>query len=78
MKFRLKKDKNNSEQKINIEAKSIAQRLKIDNLEIEAIANAPAYITLKDHKEHFASRPKTRLINPAKSDIGKVAKQKLE
>ena len=73
-----KKDKNNSELKINSEAKTIAERLNISDLEIETIANTPAYITLKDHKENFASRPKTRLINPAKSDVGRVAKIKLE
>ena len=73
-----KKDRNNSELEINLEAQTIVQRLDLEDLEIEAIANAPAYITLKDHKENFVSRPKTRLINPAKSDIGKIAKKKLE
>ena len=55
-----KKDKNNSELEINLEAQTIVQRLDLEDLEIEAIANAPAYITLKDHKENFVSRPKTR------------------
>ena len=37
-----------------------------------------AYITLKDHKENFESRPKCRLINPSKSEIGKISKKILE
>ena len=38
------------------------------------MARNPAYITLKDHKENFNINPKCRLINPAKSELGKVAK----
>ena len=30
--------------------------------------------TLKDHKDNFESNPKCRLINPAKSELGKVSK----
>ena len=33
-----------------------------------------AYITIKDHKENFNINPKCRLINAAKSELGKVAK----
>ena len=29
---------------------------------------------MKDHKENFQSNPKCRLINPAKSEIGKISK----
>ena len=32
------------------------------------------FITLKDHKENFDNNPKTRLINPAKNEIGRVSK----
>ena len=45
---------------------------------IEAQSENGAYITLKDHKEDFRDRPKCRLINPAKSQIGKISKQLLE
>ena len=31
-----------------------------------------AFISLKDHKENFENNPKCRLINPAKSDSGKI------
>ena len=33
-----------------------------------------AFIFLKDHKENFENNPKCRLINPAKSDSGKISK----
>ena len=33
-----------------------------------------AFISLKDHEENFESNPKCRLINPAKSDSGKISK----
>ena len=33
-----------------------------------------AFISLKDHKEKFENNPKCRLINPAKSDSGKISK----
>ena len=33
-----------------------------------------AFISLKDHKENFENNPKCRLINPAKSESGKLSK----
>ena len=38
------------------------------------MAKKSAFITLKDHKENFNSNPKCRLINPSKSELGKVSK----
>ena len=29
---------------------------------------------LKDYEENFANNPKTRLINPAKNEIGRISK----
>ena len=37
-----------------------------------------AYITIKDHKEDFPNKISCRLINPSKSDIGKISKQILD
>ena len=37
-----------------------------------------AFATLKDHKLNFQNNPKLRLINAAKPEIGKIAKQILE
>ena len=38
------------------------------------MARKPAYITLKDQKENFNINPKCCLINPAKTELEKVAK----
>ena len=60
-----------------MEAKEIATGIKIDD-RIEYITKAPAYITLKDHKDNFRSVHPCRLINPCKSKIGKISKSILE
>ena len=62
---------------INQEAKSIASELDLDD-RIEAIAERESFITLKDHKPNFSTTPTCRLINPTKSELGKVSKQLLE
>ena len=62
---------------INLEAKHIATKIKL-NYRIEKLAETPAYVTLKDHKDIFRSNPSCRLINPSKSEIGKVSKIPLE
>ena len=61
----------------NKEASKIAQTLKLDR-RMESHSEKNAYITLKDHKPDFRDRPKCRLINPAKSQMGRVSKQLLE
>ena len=62
---------------INCEAKSIAKRLNIDD-RMETLAKTDAFLTLKDHKENFASNLPCRLINLAKPDMGRVSKQILD
>ena len=37
-----------------------------------------SYLTIKDHKEEFMSKLPCRLINPAKTDLGKVSKYKVD
>ena len=37
---------------------------------IEINCTSDCFITLKDHKENFVNHPTTRLINPAKNEIG--------
>ena len=61
----------------NNEAKSIAESLNVVD-KVECLAKTDAFITLKDHKEGFSNDPKCRLINPAKSQLGKVSKSLLE
>ena len=62
---------------IDNEAKQIAQNLGLAD-RIEVYGEARAFITLKDHKENFENAPKCRLINPAKTNIGKISKQILQ
>ena len=62
---------------INQELKSIASYLKISN-PIDLINETPAFISLRDHKQDFENHPKCRLINPAKSQLGKVSKSILD
>ena len=54
----------NTTNPIEVEAKSIAKR--------------EAFITLKDHKPNFVNNPTCHLINPAKSEMGKISKQILD
>ena len=62
---------------INFEAKAIAKKLNLEDW-LEQIANKTAFVTFKDHKENFTNAPQCRLINPAKSEIGKVSKKILD
>ena len=58
---------------INNELKHIADKLSIGN-RIECKKKREAFISLKGHKENFENNPKCQLINPAKSDSGKISK----
>ena len=62
---------------INNEARSITKVLNIDD-RVESMAMKEAFITLKDHKDNFANRPTCRLINPSKTEVGRISKQILE
>ena len=68
---------NDTFQNIEKERKNIASSLNISN-RIEPINKAKAFISLKDHKPDFENHPKCRLINPAKSQLGKVSKAILD
>ena len=59
------------------EAQGIATDLKIHD-RIEHMAEQQAYITLKDHRDNFQTRPTCRLVNPGKSEIGRISKQILD
>ena len=62
---------------IHTENKNIAAKLNIDD-RVDTTANKDAFITLKDHKPNFANKPSCRLINPTKSEIGKISKEILD
>ena len=57
----------------NKQAKIIATKLNL-NKRIETFLNRRLFITLKEHKGNFNYNPKCRLVNPAKSEIGKISK----
>ena len=63
--------------KVNIEASKIAKNIKLDD-RIDKYVESDAFLTIKDHKPNFPGRVQCRLINPAKSNIGKISKAILE
>ena len=65
------------ETSINFETKHIASKLAFSD-RMERLAKTPAYRILKDHKENFHASTPCRLINPCKSEIGKISKRLLE
>ena len=67
----------NQEEIINKEAKSIAQKLKIED-RVGVIEKKAAYILVKDHKPQFPGIIETRLINPTRTEIGSVSKKILD
>ena len=62
---------------INLDVKKIAQKLEIDD-RVEKMLETEAFLTIKDHKEGFPHTLSFRLINPSKSDIGKISKSLLD
>ena len=67
----------NSIDSINQELGSVAAIIGLGD-RIKEMAEKEAFITLKDRKENFLNNPTCRLINPAKSNIGRVSKVILE
>ena len=67
-----KKAKESAKDEIDSEAKQIASGLRLDD-RVEQMAKRKAFITLKNHKENFFNAPTCRLINPAKSEVGKIS-----
>ena len=71
-----KKAPDSFESEINRKAKAIATSLHLDN-RIQKFPKRNAFVTLKDHKSNFHCNTPCRLINPAKSEIGKISKEYL-
>ena len=63
-------------QNITKNDKKMATKLELDD-RIYKTKEKQAFIQLKDHKPSFNNNPTCRLLNPTKSDIGKIAKKKL-
>ena len=62
---------------INKDTKKLDEKLKTAD-RLERMEESEAYITVKDHKENFPHKPSFRLINPSKSELGKVSKRILD
>lgn len=69
-----KKVSDTTVQDITTEAKWVAKNIQLDD-RINTMAERQAFLTLKDHKDNFANRPTCRLLNPAKSELGKISKK---
>ena len=68
-----KKSNRNKVNNTNYEAKTLCEKLNIDD-RLQQMQETEAFITVKDHKEGFPHTLSFRLINPSKSDIGKISK----
>ena len=68
-----KKSNRNKVNTINYETKTLCEKLNIDD-RLQQMHETEAFITVKDHKESFPHTLSFRLINPSKSDIGKISK----
>ena len=64
-------------EKINIEAKKIAKEFNLDE-KLNIMAKQQCFVTIKDHKPDFRTNPKYRLLNPTKSELGKLSKHILQ
>ena len=64
----------NKSNSINIKAKQIASKLKIDDC-VQKLDENETYFTIKYHKEGFHDKFSCCLINPSNTDIGKISKQ---
>ena len=42
---------------------------------VDTMAKQECFITLKDHKEDYRTKPKHRLLNNTKSQLGKISNQ---
>ena len=58
----------------NRQDKVIAEKLNIAS-RMYKLTKREAHITVKDHKPDFRNNPTCRLINPTKSEMGKVSRQ---
>ena len=65
------------EHEINLEANEITEKLELED-RINCLGKAQAFITMKDNKEDFRANPTCRLINPTKSELGKISKSILD
>ena len=71
-----KKSDVNTIDDITKDDKVVATKLEIED-RVYCTSKRETFITLKDHKQNYMNNPKFRVINPTKSELGKVSKQML-
>lgn len=72
-----KKASNKIKENVDKTGLKFAKRAGIaDRMEVNGTNNC--FVTLKDHKENFNNNPTTRLINPAKNEVGRISKKILD
>ena len=71
------KSNRNKINNINYEAKTLCEKLNIDD-RLHQMQATEAFITVKDKKQGFPHTLWCRLVNPSKSDIGKISKSILD
>ena len=69
----LQKAEKHVNDKINEDGKKIAEKMNVLN-RMDINGTNDCIITLKDHKENFENNLPTRLINPAKNEVGRISK----
>ena len=62
---------------VNREAAKISSKLEVAD-RIDALPESEAFLSFKDHKPNFPMRKEVRLLNPSKSNIGKISKKFLD
>ena len=68
-----KKANNNIKEKVDKTGMQFANKAGVlDRMPVNGTNSC--FITLKDHKDNFTNNPTTRLINPAKNEIGRISK----
>ena len=66
-------DKDNTIDQINKDTCNYASKLHIND-RLGKFQKKDAYILFKDHKPNFINKLQTRLINPSKTELGKISK----
>ena len=67
--------KGSAKLKVNVDKSGVKFAKKAGALErMHVNGTNQCFVTLKDHKENFENNPKTRLINPAKNEVGRISK----
>ena len=72
-----KKSSNAEVTKVNKEAAKIVDKLDLAD-RVQVLSSNSAFVTIKDHKPDFPNKVQCRLLNPSKSNVGRISKQYLE